>query len=270
VIKPFFQRLYGWLRRWPRRDRRSEISTPQALIPGRDEQDRLLFAVSRKAAIETLNRALQKEVPPATEDRDKSRFADHPDWVKSLADSAYLCECQGRYDEAEQFYQQVVALQRQRYGETHLEVAVALSDLAALYCLQARYGEAQPLLESALTIRQQHLPFYHLEMGNNLHQLANLYRDQKCYKTADPMFRQAIAIFRHRFGAQDARTQAVYNDLMKMIVAAIEGGQFTELSTDIPSLDLGLDSALDMGLLSEYDFQTEPLGENFDPDNCAQ
>jgi tetratricopeptide (TPR) repeat protein len=263
VIKQFFQRLYSLLRRWPglRGEGLPEIAPSQARLPGRDEQDRLLFAVSRKAAVEALNRALQKEVSPAAEGRDKSRFADHPDGVKSLADAAYLCECQGRYGEAEQFYQQVVALQKQQYGEQHLAVAVALSDLAALYCLQARYDAAQPLLESALTIRRQHLPFYHLEMGNNLHQLANLYREQKCYKAADPMFRQAIAIFRHRFGAQDARTQAVYNDLMKMIVAAIEGGQFTELGSDIPLLDLGLDPALDMGLLSEYDSWVKPLGE---------
>lgn len=247
MIKQFFQRLYGLLRRWQvfnRARRRASAKnspkgkTPQPLLPGRDQDDRVLFAVSRKDAVEALNRALRQEVQPGTENRDKSRYANHPDLVKSLADSAYLCECQGRYGEAERLYQQVVELQRQRYGEGHLDVAMALSNLAALYCFQARYDAAQPLLEAALPIRQQHLPICHPDTGNNLHQLANIYRCQERYQAAEPMFQQAIAIFRHCFGAQDARTQAIYNDFMQMIVAAIESGRFSELSAEVPPLDL--------------------------------
>lgn len=165
-------------------------------------------------------------------------YTDHPDVVNSLADAASLCECQGRYGEAERLYKQVIELKQRRLGPEHLDVAVNLSDLAKLYCLQHRYHEAQPLFEQALSIRQNYLFAYNPEIGDTLYQLAKVHCHQAQYGKAEPLFQQSLTIFRQQFGPRHPRAQAVYADLMKMIVMVIEGDKFAELSAELPPLDL--------------------------------
>ncbi|KPQ37673.1 MAG: Tetratricopeptide repeat [Phormidesmis priestleyi Ana] len=165
-------------------------------------------------------------------------YEDHPDIVSALADSAYLCERQGRHIEAERLYQQVVTLRQKRFGNDHISVADSLSELAALYRLQKRYREAQPLLEQALDIRQRLLPASHLHTCDTLYQLADTYCCQQLYGKAEPLYQQTLTILRKRLGAQHPRTQTVYSDLMHLLTAAIEAGQFSELMAEIPPLDL--------------------------------
>ncbi|MEO1395832.1 MAG: tetratricopeptide repeat-containing protein [Cyanobacteria bacterium J06634_5] len=171
-------------------------------------------------------------------DHTVTSYTDHPDVVNGLADAASLCECQGRYGEAEQLYKQVIELKQRRLGTDHLDVAVNLSDLAKLYCLQHRYHEAQPLFEQALSIRQNYLFAYNPEIGDTLYQLAKVHCHQAQYGKAEPLFQQALTIFRQQFGPRHPRAQAVYTDLMKMIVMVIEGDKFAELSAELPPLDL--------------------------------
>lgn len=165
-------------------------------------------------------------------------YAENPDTLEELSDSAYLCECQGRYAEAERLYKQVLTLKQRRLGPDHLEIATILNDLAALYCLRHRQEAALPLLKKALTIRQRHLVAHHPDLGETLHQLGKIHRHQAQYGKAEPLFQQALSIFRQQFGGEHPRTQAVYNDLMQMIAIAIEGGQFAELASELPPLDL--------------------------------
>jgi tetratricopeptide (TPR) repeat protein len=172
------------------------------------------------------------------DDDGEANYADHPDMVSALADSAYVCERQGRYLEAERLYQQVITLRQQRFGHGDLSVAESLLDLGTLYRAQERYSEAQPLFEQALAIRQHCLRHQHPDVGNSLYQLATLHALQKQYRTAEPLFQQALEISRQEFGTQHPHTQAIYSDFMQMIVAAIESGRFEELLADLPPLDL--------------------------------
>ncbi|MGC1310380.1 MAG: tetratricopeptide repeat protein [Phormidesmis sp.] len=141
--------------------------------------------LSRAEMVNSLNQALQYEyqppkdpLPPLTNARmiaaNQSlgyRAAyqrdqlDHPDVIRMLADSAYLCERQRRYSEAERLYKQVLTLQTRRYGKGHAETIDSLSDLAALYAGQKRYSEAEPLLRQMLTIQQQSI-VCPLDLGN--------------------------------------------------------------------------------------------------------
>ncbi|MEL6815800.1 MAG: tetratricopeptide repeat protein [Cyanobacteria bacterium J06598_3] len=165
-------------------------------------------------------------------------YANHPDILEELSDSAYLCECQGRYAEAERLYKQVLALKQQRLGPDHLEIATTLNDLAALYCLKNQHTLALPLLKKTLIIHQQHQVASHPDLAETLYQLAKVYRHQAQYGKAEPLFQQALSIFRQQLGGQHPRTQSVYNDLMQMIVTTIEGGKFSELASELPPLDL--------------------------------
>lgn len=149
---------------------------------------------------------------------------------------AYLAECHGRYQQAEWFYRRSLKLRREKLGDQHPDVAVVLSDLAGLYCSQERYGEAEALLKQALQIQRQAADS--IEKGDSAYRLAAIYYQQNRYSEADPLFQTALTIFREQLGAEHSRTQAVYADLMKMVITAIEIGKFSELNAGVPPLDL--------------------------------
>lgn len=203
--------------------------------------DQLIYTLPRADIVAALNRTLQhssQDFPP----RDcLNSYADHPDQVCALADSAYLCDRQGRHAEAERLYKQVIFLRERRYGDRHLCVADSLSELASLYRSQKRYSEAQPLLQRSLSIRYELMVASHLEIADNLYQLADTFYQQLFYSKAEPLYQQALIIFRQQLGARHPHTQAAYNDLMRMLAAAIESGKFEDLTADLPPLDLSLD-----------------------------
>lgn len=230
-----------------------------------DQPDRIVYSIPRAEIVAALNRTLQHSIQDSVQDgvqdfprhgysssystnktnNSSNRYADHPDQVGSLADSAYLCERQGRYAEAERLYQQVILLRERRYGDQHLCVADSLSDLASLYRSQKRYSEAQPLLQRALAIRYQLMVASHLQIGDNLYQLADAFYQQLLYSKAEPLYQQALTIFRQQLGAEHPHTQAAYGDLMRLLADAIEAGKFEDLTADLPPLNLLLDFEID-------------------------
>ncbi|MEL6555957.1 MAG: tetratricopeptide repeat protein [Cyanobacteria bacterium J06621_11] len=211
---------------------------------------------SRHEMVSHLNQALvhsaaqrlvSSEAEQATVDQKKKKNAktelvprslDQPDLINSLADSAYVCECQGRFGEAERLYRQALGLSMRRFGEAHLEIAPYLSDLAMLYCLQKRYTEAIPLLSDALNIRKQVQVAYHPDIGETYVQLANAHQALQQYRTAETLLQSALDVFRQSYGPQHSRTKTAYCDLMQLIAIAIGSGQFGELSDEAPPLDL--------------------------------
>jgi tetratricopeptide (TPR) repeat protein len=214
--------------------------------------DYIIFATPRAEIVEALNRTLN-HVP--ANDRavncetscicNQHRgalwnlYREKPsDRIAALSDLAYLSECQGRQAEAEHFYQQVITLRRQQFGDEHLALVESLIELSSLYRRQNRYSQAQPLLQQALAIRQQLLISDHPHIAETSHHLAESFCHQQLYAQAESLYQQALNIFRKRLGAQHPRTQAVYSDLMQMIATAIESGQFDDLIPEPPPLDL--------------------------------
>ncbi len=165
-------------------------------------------------------------------------YSDHPDRLSELADSAYLCERQGRYAAAERLYKNVLALREQRFGKRHLCVATSLSDLATFYQFQNRYSEAHPLLQKALLVRRSLLSADHPDIAYSFHQLAKSHYYQRQYGKAEAFLQEALNILRRQLGADHLQTQAVYGDLMKTIAAAIEADRFDDLLSELPPLNL--------------------------------
>ncbi len=185
----------------------------------------------------------------------------HLDLTASIIDAAYLCECQGRYAEAEHLYQRALTAIRRQLAlsqaipnstdrefsvlefETTLEGRYAalisgLEDLAGLYYRLKRYQNVLPLLEESFAIRQQQQLTHSADLGEKLYQLADAYRHQAMYGKAELMFQRSLDLLREQLGSQHPRTQAVYGEFMQMIVTVIECGQFDELDSELPPLDL--------------------------------
>ncbi len=117
--------------------------------------------------------------------------------IKYLANLHYF---QGKYDEAEPFYKQILELQRETLGESHPNFAQNLSDLANLYRSQGRYNEAEPLYIQALELRRKKLGDNHPDFAQNLDDLANLYHSQGRYDEAEHLYKQVLELRKRILG----------------------------------------------------------------------
>lgn len=270
---------------------------PAAIIPS--DPSKIIYAVLRAEAVAALNQSLHQSLPPSrpsdsaaaasgsrlapTRSPKKSAKpalkpinaaapiaieAIEPDsegysldLTASLVDAAYLCECQGRYAEAERLYQRALSAIRRQLAlsqavpnstdrafsvlgleitlESHYAALISgLEDLAGLYYRLKRYQNVLPLLEESLAIRQQRQLTHSADLGEKLYQLADAYRHQAMYGKAESMFQRSLDLLREQLGSQHPRTQAVYSEFMQMIVTVIEGDQYDELVSELPPLDL--------------------------------
>ena len=82
---------------------------------------------------------------------------------------------QGRYREAEEIYQRVLAIREGALGADHPQIASTLSNLAGVYADQGRYSEAEGLEERALAIREKTLGESNPELALTLNNLAIYY-----------------------------------------------------------------------------------------------
>ena len=209
LIKQFLRQIYNRLRRGraglscqqqlslARADLARANQSPISPAQSDRKSDRISYTVSRAEIVDVLNHTLKHSVQAPSQHSDSENYAHHPDLASALADSAYLCDRQGRYAEAERLYQQVIELRNRRFGGKYLSIADGLSELASLYRGQKRYSEAQPLLQKALAIQNQLLVASHLQIGDTLYQLADTFHQQQLYGKAEPLYQQALTIFAH-------------------------------------------------------------------------
>jgi tetratricopeptide (TPR) repeat protein len=84
----------------------------------------------------------------------------------SLNNLALSYKSQGRYEEAEPYYQQALEMRRELLGHRHPDVAQSLNNLGALRYQQGRLKEAQSLLLEALPIYEERLGSDHPNTRN--------------------------------------------------------------------------------------------------------
>jgi tetratricopeptide (TPR) repeat protein len=72
-----------------------------------------------------------------------------------MAELATTYHDQGRYDEAEKIYVDVLALRREVLGEMHPDAIRSVAHLAATYYVQGRYDEAEKIKADVLALRRE-------------------------------------------------------------------------------------------------------------------
>lgn len=129
-------------------------------------------------------------------DRARAELANEPDPLAEV--QTHLADVflqLGQYDQAEALYREVLAIRKQQYGESHVEVGEALNRLGR--CLLWRDDpEAGDLLESALAQRRKYFGDESGQAASTLRSLGFHLRSLGLYEESEARFREALAIFR--------------------------------------------------------------------------
>jgi tetratricopeptide (TPR) repeat protein len=100
----------------------------------------------------------------------------------------------GKYDEAIDPCQRLLAIGEKALGSEHPTVALFLNILADVYYLKGDYGKVEPLYQRALAIDEKALGAEHPDVASSLNNLATLYRNRGDYAKAEPLYQRALAI----------------------------------------------------------------------------
>ncbi len=139
---------------------------------------------------------------------------DHPYVAQTLNDLGYLCQQQGKIQQAEMLHQRALAI-RENMTETfgvdkQAAVVQSLSNVAKLYQLQGRYADAEPLLRRVLDLLQQRTGPNHPSIAATLYYLAQGAQAQDHLEDAQTLLQQAVAIL-------DRYPQARYPDSVQVL-----------------------------------------------------
>ena len=120
---------------------------------------------------------------------------------------------QGKYAQAQPFYQKALEIHRRLLTDEHPHTATSYGNLAANLNAQGKYVQAQPLFEKALDIRRRLLTDDHPGTAVSFTKLAGNLNAQGKYAQAQPLFEKAVDI-RHRLLTDNhPDTAASYSNL---------------------------------------------------------
>lgn len=117
----------------------------------------------------------------------------------------------GKYDEAAQTMQQIIAMAEQQLGPDDPKVADAVESLGTLYTTQNRNAEAEPYFRRALAIKEKTLGADHPEVATLLISLANAVQNLGRYPEAETLARRAVEIREKALGPDHPDLAAALN-----------------------------------------------------------
>ncbi|ELS31462.1 MULTISPECIES: tetratricopeptide repeat protein [Pseudanabaena] len=109
----------------------------------------------------------------------------------------------GKYNEAEQYLEQILIINQQLHGELHPYVANCLIDLAVVNYSQNLFQKTEKLLLQAINIRKKILNPEHPDVASLMLDLAAIYNTQALYVKAGLIFLEALAIKEKLLGADN-------------------------------------------------------------------
>jgi len=104
------------------------------------------------------------------------------------------------YAEAEPLMRRTLAIDENRYGPDHPDVAIRLNNLAHLLAATNRLAEEEPLMRRALAILEKSLGPGHPNVATAINNLATLLCATNRLAEAEPLMRRALAIDENRYG----------------------------------------------------------------------
>ncbi|MBO0837006.1 MAG: tetratricopeptide repeat protein, partial [Actinobacteria bacterium] len=131
----------------------------------------------------------------------------------SLNSLANLYQRQGRRDEAEPRYREVLETQRAVLEPSHPDTLRSLNNVASLYQAQGRFGDAEALFKEALQTNREVLSNRHPDTLTAVSNLAALYLEQGRRDEAEPLLREVVQTRREVLGDRHPDTLQSLNNL---------------------------------------------------------
>jgi tetratricopeptide (TPR) repeat protein len=139
--------------------------------------------------------ALEVEIRRVIAEDAKTR-GDEEVYISALASLANSFQSTGKYNEALDMREKVLAFRLRVLPADHPDIARAMGSLAVCYKDLGRHAEALDMKEKVLAFLRRVLPADHLDIAKNMGNLANSYRDLGRHAEALDMQQQALAIRR--------------------------------------------------------------------------
>ena len=182
-------------------------------------QDRLTAhstsSLARLYLIEGNYKKAEELFSSALKTHQKNQRKDHStDAAREVAKSTYglaqLYHKEGRYAEAKNLYEEVLAMDKDLFGDHHLMTAQCLDSLGCLYRDLRDFTQAENLLQQSLEIREAELEKNqkpkHPDTAQSLNDLGDLYRSlgRGRYEKAEELIRDALEIRRTVLNSPEA------------------------------------------------------------------
>lgn len=136
-----------------------------------------------------------------------------PEAAQLLDVTGHYLYQRGRYDQADSFLHQALAMREKVLGPDYPDTATSLNNLAELHQAQGKYEQAEPLYRRALVVREKVLGPDHPATATSLNDLAELYQTQGKYEEAEPLYQRALAIRESILGPEHPDTALSLNNL---------------------------------------------------------
>ncbi|KAH7304614.1 kinesin light chain [Stachybotrys elegans] len=174
------------------------------------------------------------------------RLSDHPDTLTIMANLASTYRDQGRWEEAEKLFVQVMETRKTKLGEDHPSTLTSMANLASTYRNQGRWDEAEKLEVQVMDISKTKLGVDHPDTLTSMANLASTYRNQGRWDEAEKLEVQVMDISKTKLGADHPsaltsmgnlaliyRNQGRWDEAEKLFVQVMETRK-TKLGEDHP------------------------------------
>jgi len=131
----------------------------------------------------------------------------------ALGNEVVKLQAAGKYAEAAQSTERLLALYEQTLGADHPDVATVLNVLATLYHRQGRHAEAERILKRTLALRGAAAEKEHEDVATVLNLLGLVYAAQGRFAAAEETLTRAIAIREKALGAGHPIVARTLNNL---------------------------------------------------------
>ncbi len=155
---------------------------------------------------------------------------EHPHVISILNSLTYLYFDQGKYEEAEQRYTEILTTQERILKPGDPELAISFDNLGLVYLELKKYTEAEPLLQRALDITERALGAEHPLVANRLNDLALLYyfqgeHDKAKYTEAEKLYQQALNINKRALDTENPDLARILHNVARLYHAQ---GKYTQ------------------------------------------
>ena len=138
---------------------------------------------------------------------------DHPDTLNTRSNLAGAYGDVGRFAEAIELFEQVLADQERVLGPDHPDTLATRNNLAGVYCSVGRFGEAIELYERVLADQERVLGPDHPKTLTTRHNLASAYGDVGRFDEAIELYERVLADQERVLGPDHPDTLATRNNL---------------------------------------------------------